>query len=147
MVHSATKYLAGHNDVLGGAVRAQASLISLLRDARGELGGICDPHAAALIGRGLKTLALRVARQNATGLALAEALEKHPAVERVFYPGLRSHPDAELAHAQMHGFGGVVSFVVRGGRAAASRVVDGSNSRQSPRASAASRHWSNSRPS
>ncbi|MFS8071797.1 MAG: trans-sulfuration enzyme family protein, partial [Byssovorax sp.] len=81
VIHSATKYLGGHNDVLGGTVAGSAALISLLRDLRGVLGGVVDPHAAAMIGRGMKTLALRVARQNATALAVASALEGHPAVE------------------------------------------------------------------
>src|SRR6185295_13024482 len=100
------------------------ALISLLRELRGVLGGIADPHAAALIGRGMKTLALRVDRQNATGLAVARALERHPAVERVHYPLLESHPDHAIARAQMRGGGGVVSFEVRGGRAAAAKVID-----------------------
>lgn len=125
VIHSASKYLSGHNDVLGGSVSGSSSLISLIRETRSVLGGIMDPHAAALIGRGMKTLALRVERQNATALAVARALEAHPAVERVFYPGLPSHPDHAIAAEQMRGFGGVVSFIVRGGRAAASRVVDG----------------------
>jgi cystathionine gamma-synthase len=125
VIQSASKYLSGHNDVLGGAVSGSSSLVSLVRDLRSVLGGVCDPHAAALIGRGMKTLALRVERQNATGLAVARALEAHPAVESVYYPGLESHPDHRIASAQMRGFGGVVSFVVRGGREAASRVVDG----------------------
>jgi cystathionine gamma-synthase len=125
VIHSATKYLGGHNDVLGGTVAGSASLISLLRDLRGVLGGVVDPHAAAMIGRGMKTLALRVARQNATALAAASALEGHPAVERVYYPLLASHPDHAVARAQLRGGGGVVSFVVKGGRAAARRVVDG----------------------
>jgi cystathionine gamma-synthase len=123
-IHSATKYLGGHNDVLGGTVSGSSSLVSLVRDARGVLGGVIDPHAASLIGRGIKTLGLRVDRHNATGLAVARALETHGAVERVFYPGLASHPDHGVAAAQMKGFGGVVSFVVRGGRAAASAVID-----------------------
>ncbi len=125
VIHSATKYLGGHNDVLGGTVAGSAALISLLRDLRGVLGGVVDPHAAAMIGRGMKTLALRVARQNATALAAASALEGHPAVERVYYPLLASHPDHAVARAQLRGGGGVVSFVVKGGRAAARRVVDG----------------------
>lgn len=124
VAHSATKYLAGHNDVLAGAVAGRAPLVSLVRDHRGIFGGVCDPHAAMLVGRGMKTLALRVARQNETALAVARALEGHAAIERVFYPGLASHPDHVLACAQMRGFGGVVSFVVKGGRAAASRFVD-----------------------
>jgi cystathionine gamma-synthase len=84
VVHSATKYLAGHNDVLGGIVTGPSHLISLMRDGRSVFGSVLDPHAAFLIARGLKTLALRVARQNATALALAQALEGHPKIERVF---------------------------------------------------------------
>jgi cystathionine gamma-synthase len=124
VIHSGTKYLGGHNDVLAGTVAGSASLVSLVRDARGMLGGVIDPHAAALVGRGLKTLALRVARQNATAIAVARALEAHASVERVYYPGLASHPDHRVAAEQMAGFGGVVSFVVRGGREGAARVVD-----------------------
>lgn len=124
VLHSATKYLGGHNDVLGGTVSGSAALISLVRELRSVLGGVADPHAAALIGRGMKTLALRVERQNQTGLAVARALEEHPAVERVYYPLLPSHPDHAVASAQLRGGGGVVSFVVKGGRAAAGRAVD-----------------------
>jgi cystathionine gamma-synthase len=124
VVHSATKYLAGHNDVLAGVVCGPSGLVSLVRDLRGVLGTVCDPHAAFLVGRGLKTLALRVERQNATALALARRLEAHPRVERVFYPGLPSHPSHAIARSQMHGFGGVVSFVVKGGLDGARHVVD-----------------------
>jgi cystathionine gamma-synthase len=123
--HSATKYLGGHNDVLGGVACGPSHLVSLLRDARGVLGGVLDPHAAFLIARGLKTLALRVERQNHTALELARQLEKHPKVARVFYPLLESHPSYAIAREQMTGGGGVVSFIVKGDRAAASRVVDG----------------------
>jgi cystathionine gamma-synthase len=125
VVHSATKYLSGHNDVLGGVVAGPSHLVSLLRESRGVTGCVLDPHAAFLIARGLKTLGLRVERQNASGLCIAEQLEKHPKVERVFYPGLSSHPSHTVAARQMGGFGGVISFTVKGGRAAASRVVDG----------------------
>jgi cystathionine gamma-synthase len=124
VIHSATKYLGGHNDVLGGTVAGSSSLVSLIREQRGVLGGVADPHAAMLIGRGMKTLALRVARQNETALAVARALEHHPAVEQVFHPFLESHPDHAVARAQMRGGGGVVSFVVRGGREAAKHAVD-----------------------
>ena len=124
VVHSATKYLAGHNDVLAGVVCGPSGLVSLVRDLRGILGAVCDPHAAFLVGRGLKTLALRVQRQNATAQAVAEMLVKQPGVERVFYPGLASHPTHAVARAQMNGYGGVVSFVVKGGLEAGSRVVD-----------------------
>ena len=85
---------------------------------------MCDPHAAFLVERGVKTLALRVQKQNATGLAVARFLEGHARVARVFYPGLPSHPDHAIASKQMSGFGGVVSFVVKGGLDAASGVVD-----------------------
>lgn len=124
VVHSATKYFSGHNDVLGGVVAGPPHIISLLREARDVMGATLDAHAAFLIARGMKTLALRVRQQNQTAQAVAEALAKHPLVERVFYPGLPSHPSHDIARAQMDGFGGVVSFVVQGGRAAASRVVD-----------------------
>ncbi len=124
VVHSATKYLGGHHDVLGGVVCGTNALCSLIRELRGVLGNVCDPHAAFLIGRGLKTLALRVEKQNATTLAIAKWLEGREEIERVFYPGLPSHPDHALATAQMTGFGGVVSFVVRGGLEGARRVVD-----------------------
>jgi cystathionine gamma-synthase len=125
VIQSATKYLAGHNDVLGGTASGSASLVSLVRDVRDVTGGICDPHAAALIGRGMKTLAVRFDRQSATALAVAQALERQPSVERVYYPLLSSHPDHVLARQLLRAGGGVVSFVVSGGRTAASRVVDG----------------------
>ena len=124
VVHSATKYLSGHNDVLGGVVAGPSHLISLLRETRGVVGSVLDPHAAFLIMRGLKTLALRVQRQNHSALELARVLERHPKVERVHYPWLETHPSFAVASSQMRGGGAVVSFVVRGGRAAASRVVD-----------------------
>lgn len=124
VAHSATKYLAGHNDVLGGTVAGSSALVSLIRELRSEMGPVADPHAAGLIGRGMKTLALRVARQNETALAAARALEGHPEVERVYYPLLASHPDHDVASRLLRGGGGVVSFVVRGGREAAARVVD-----------------------
>jgi cystathionine gamma-synthase len=125
VVHSATKYLAGHNDVLAGVVCGPSGLVSMVRDLRGVLGSVCDPHAAFLVGRGIKTLALRVEKQNATALAVAQWLENHSRVERVFYPGLPSHASHSIARAQMRGFGGVVSFIVKGGLHAASRFIDG----------------------
>jgi cystathionine gamma-synthase len=124
VLHSATKYLGGHNDLLAGVVAGPAPLLSLVREQRDVLGGVLDPHAAYLLVRGLKTLALRVGRQNQTAQLLAERLESHPRVTRVHYPGLPSHPDHALAKATMSGFGGVVSFEVAGGLDGASRVVD-----------------------
>lgn len=125
VVHSATKYLAGHNDVLGGLVAGSSHLISLFRESRGVLGAVLDPHAAFLIARGMKTLSLRVERQNATATKLAQRLEAHPKVNKAYYPALESHPSHQIFKTQMRGAGGVVSFIVEGGQDAAARVVDG----------------------
>jgi cystathionine gamma-synthase len=124
VVHSATKYLAGHNDVLAGVAAGGAALVSLVRDLRHVFGAVLDPHAAYLVTRGLKTLGLRVAQQNKTALALAEHLERHPKIKQVWYPGLVSHPHHALAKRFMSGFGGVVTFEVVGDLAAGSRLVD-----------------------
>ncbi|HYV66260.1 MAG TPA: aminotransferase class I/II-fold pyridoxal phosphate-dependent enzyme [Myxococcales bacterium] len=123
-LQSCTKYLAGHNDVLAGAISGRAPLIAAIRDLRGVLGGNLDPHAAYLLVRGIKTLALRVERQNQTALQVAQWLESQRQVRRVFYPGLPSHPDHKVAREQMKGFGGVVSFLLEGGLREASRFVD-----------------------
>ncbi len=114
VLHSATKYLAGHNDVLAGALAGRADLVAAVRAMHNVLGGTLDPHAAYLLLRGMKTLDLRVRRQNATALEMARRLEAHPKIARVHYPGLPSHPDYEIAARQMDGFGGVVSFEVDG---------------------------------
>jgi len=124
VVHSATKYLGGHHDLLAGVVAGRKDRIAALRDARGVLGGIVDPQSAYLLERGLKTLGLRVAQQNATAMRVAEYLAAHPKIERVWYPGLPSHPDHEIAKKQMSGFGGVVSFTVRGTLEETSRFID-----------------------
>jgi cystathionine gamma-synthase len=124
VVHSATKYMGGHHDLLAGVVAGARPRVAALRDARGVLGGIVDPQAAYLLERGLKTLALRVRQQNETALEIARWLERHPRIERVWYPGLASHPDHEIARKQMSGFGGVVSFEVRGKLEDASRFID-----------------------
>jgi cystathionine gamma-synthase len=124
VVHSATKYLSGHNDLLAGVVVGKAGLIESLRQSLGMLGAVVDPHNAALLARGVKTLGLRVERQNATAQAVAEFLEAHPRVRRVWYPGLPSHPDHPVARQQMLGFGGVVSFEIDGGLEATSRFID-----------------------
>ena len=122
--HSATKYLGGHNDLLAGAVVGSRALLGRIAAARGVLGGVGGPHDAYLLLRGMKTLALRVQRQNETALRMATFLEKHPAVQRVYYPGLPSHPDHEVARRQLAGFGGVVSFEVDGDLEATGRFVD-----------------------
>ncbi len=124
VVHSCTKYLAGHNDLLAGVVIGKPGIIGALREAQGMLGGICDPHGAYLLLRGLKTFSLRMERHNANGLAVARFLAAHPRIERVHYPGLESHPDHEVATAQMLGFGGVVSFEVAGDLEATARMID-----------------------
>jgi cystathionine gamma-synthase len=122
VIHSATKYLGGHNDLLAGSISGKAGLISAIRDFRGVIGSVLAPEPAYLLLRGMKTLPLRIARQNTTALLIAHLLERHPKVERVFYPGLSSHPDHAVAKRQMRGFGGVVSFIVRGD--GARRMVD-----------------------
>ena len=124
VLHAGTKYLGGHNDLLAGAVCGDAGLVGAIRDLRGMLGGVLDGHSAYLLHRGLKTLALRVERQNASALRIAGFLEGHPEIERVFYPGLASHPDHAVAREQMRGFGGVVSFLVRGDLDRTSRFID-----------------------
>ncbi|HEX2908408.1 MAG TPA: PLP-dependent aspartate aminotransferase family protein [Phototrophicaceae bacterium] len=124
VLHSATKYLSGHNDLLAGVVVGRADRIKALRDARGVLGGVVDPQNAYLLERGVKTLAVRVKQQNHTALAVAHFLEAHPAIERVWYPGLASHPDHTVAAAQMEGYGGVVSFEVAGDLKVTSRFID-----------------------
>ena len=110
VIHSATKYLGGHNDLLAGAVLGSAERVAPVRAAVSVLGGVLDPHAAYLLLRGLKTLALRVQRHNENGLRLARWLEAHDRVRRVWYPGLESHPDHVVAKRSMRGFGGVVTF-------------------------------------
>ena len=124
VVHSTTKYLAGHNDVLGGVVLGKTPLVDAIREQVGVLGPVLDPHNAYLLLRGLKTLALRIERQNATALRLARTLEAHPAVGRVWYPLLESHPDAVHATRLLRGGGGVVSFELRDGLEFGSRFVD-----------------------
>ncbi len=114
VIHSATKYLGGHNDLLAGTVIGPAMVLAPVERARGILGGISNPNDAYLLIRGLKTLELRVARQNENGMKIAKYLEAHPLIARVFYPGLSSHPDNGTARRLMKGFGGVVSFELRG---------------------------------
>ncbi len=123
-VHSLTKYASGAGDVMGGAVIASGDIIRSLRADFGVLGGVLDPHAAFLIQRGLKTYFVRYRAQSAAAQRIAELLAGHPAVERVHYPGLASHPQHALARAQMQDFGTIVAFDLRGGAEAAARFVD-----------------------
>jgi cystathionine gamma-synthase len=124
VMHSATKYLGGHNDLLAGAVLGSRDLVSGVRALQATTGATPDPFAAYLLVRGLKTFALRMERQNTNAQALAEFLAAHPRVAAVHYAGLPTHPAHDVARKQMRGFGGVVSFEVRGDLDAASRVVD-----------------------
>jgi len=124
VLHSATKYLGGHNDLLAGTVTGSKEIVEPIRKALGVLGGIIDSHAAWLLLRGLKTLALRMERHNANGMALASFLEAHPKVRQVWYPGLESHPDHEVAVRSMSGYGGVVSFEIETDLDGAVRFID-----------------------
>jgi len=124
VLHSATKYLGGHNDLLAGVIIGKADRILALRQAQGVLGSVLAPQNAFLLERGLKTLALRVQKHNENGLALACYLESHPKIERVWYPGLESFPDYALARKQMKGFGGVVSFTVNGDYETTKQFID-----------------------
>jgi cystathionine beta-lyase/cystathionine gamma-synthase len=114
VLHSATKYLNGHADVIAGAAAGSKDAIQKIKMTRRILGGTLDPHAAYLILRGIKTLALRVERNNRNAQILAEYLSKHGRVSKVNYPGLKTHPQHELAKEQMTGFGGVLSFEIKG---------------------------------
>jgi len=113
-MQSATKYLNGHSDVTGGVVTGAASLVAPIEKARRMVGTVMDPHPAYALGRGLKTLPLRVARHNANALAVAEFLAHDRRVSQVYYPGLPSHPDHAIAKCQMSGFGGMVCFDLDG---------------------------------
>ncbi len=112
VLHSATKYLGGHSDLAAGVVAGPSAFLSPIRTTCKMLGGMLDPHACFLLHRSLKTLGVRVRQQNETAHALAEALEAHPAVETVLYPGLPSHPDHERARNLLSGYGGMVSFTL-----------------------------------
>ena len=124
VMHSATKYLNGHSDVTAGALVGSRTLIDRLRRARTLFGGVLEPASAYALARGLKTLGVRVARQNATALRLAEWGERDARIARVHYPGLASHPDQAIARRQMSGFGGMVTIDVAGGYDAACRTFD-----------------------
>ncbi len=124
VIHSATKYLGGHNDLLAGVIIGRPGIISALRDSQGITGGICDPHSAYLLLRGLKTFALRMERHNRNGLAVAHFLHNHPRIARVHYPALPDHPDHLIAMEQMRGWGGVVAFELDADMSATSRFID-----------------------
>lgn len=123
-VHSATKYLNGHSDLVAGAVLGRADLVSRARMRLQQHGAALDPHACFLLARGLRTLALRVRRQSGTAGRLAEALSAHPGVEVVHYPGLPDHPGHGRARELFDGFGGMLSFEPAGGLPVARRLLD-----------------------
>jgi len=123
-MQSCTKYLNGHSDVTGGALSGARELLAPMGKLRRLLGGVMDPLPAFALGRGMKTMPLRVAQHNANALTVAQFLEGHPKVERVYYPGLASHPDHAIARRQMTGFGGVVTIDVKGGKEAAFKAFD-----------------------
>ena len=124
VIHSVTKYLAGHNDLLAGCVTGSFDITTALRQSQGILGAVVDPHCAYLILRGLKTLGLRMRQHNGSALRIARYLEDHPKIRRVWYPGLKSHPDHEVATRTMSGFGGVISFEVEADGPMTSRFID-----------------------
>ena len=125
VVHSVTKGLAGHSDLLGGVALGSAKFIAPVRQMVIFLGGCMDPEVAFLLIRGVKTLGIRIERQCETALRVAKFLEKHPRVEKVHYPGLQSHRDHSLARKQMRGFGSMLAFDLKGGLPAARKFCDG----------------------
>jgi len=124
VVHSATKALAGHSDVIAGAVAGSKEWMKRIQHMVIYLGGSMDPGAAYLLIRGMKTLGVRVERQCANAMTVAKFLDKHPKVARVHYPGLASHPDHKLAKKQMRGFGTMLAFDLKGGLPAARKFCD-----------------------
>jgi len=123
VIHSATKYLGGHSDIVAGVVAGSDALVRGAVGMSRLYGPAIDPHSAWLLDRGLRTLEIRMQRHNANGIAVAEWLTGQEQVERVVYPGLASHPDHAVATQIMSGFGGMVAFVLRGGGPAADRFV------------------------
>jgi cystathionine beta-lyase/cystathionine gamma-synthase len=124
VVHSATKYLGGHSDLVAGVLVGKEKIIDQTVQVMKILGGCLDPLGGFLLLRGLKTLAIRVPKQNENGRKVAEFMSKHPKVKRVFYPGLKTHPQYNLAKSQMKGFGGMVCFELKGGEKDAIKLVD-----------------------
>ncbi len=124
VIHSATKYLGGHNDLLAGVVLGKHALLEDLNKLQRMVGATAGPLTCFLLERGLKTFSLRMKHHNEAGLQIARFLEKHPKIEKVWYPGLKSHPDHRIAKAQMQGAGSVISFLVKGNNRATCRFID-----------------------
>ena len=124
VIHSGTKYLAGHNDILAGVLLGKQELVNKVRELHKSMGGVIDPHCCYLLLRGLKTFPLRVKTQNESSLKIAEYLDKHPKIEHAYYPFLKSHAHYDIARTQMKGGGGVVTFTIKGDLDAAKRFMD-----------------------
>jgi cystathionine gamma-synthase len=124
VIHSATKYLGGHNDLLAGVTLGNYKRLDDLNKLQRMIGSIAGPLTCFLLERGLKTFGLRMEQHNRAGLEIAKFLEAHPKIEKVWYPGLKSHPDYRLAKKQMRGFGSVISFLVKGDDQATRRFID-----------------------
>ena len=124
VIHSGTKYLGGHHDLLSGVVIGRKKLVDPIRDHVNLMGTVTDPQNAYLLLRGLKTLGLRVRHQNQAAQQMAEYLLTQPLVDEVYYPGLANHPDHNIAKRQMNGFGGVVSFTLKKGLEDTARFLD-----------------------
>jgi len=123
-LHSCTKYLNGHSDIVAGAVIGRRDLVERITHKLNHLGGCLDPHACFLLHRGIKTLAVRVRYQNESASKIARFLESHPAVKKVNYPGLESHPSHDQASRLFDGYGGMLSFEIEGGIEAAERFIE-----------------------
>jgi cystathionine gamma-synthase len=124
VIHSATKYLGGHSDLTGGVVAGSHSMLAPLKIWRKNLGQCMSPETAHLLARSLSTLEIRVKQQNSSALRVAKTLQKHPAIEQVYYPGLVNFRGHSIASRQMSGFGGMLSITIKGGAVAAIRVID-----------------------
>jgi cystathionine gamma-synthase len=124
VLQSCTKYLAGHNDILAGAVLGKTALVDKIRNLHKSMGGLIDPHCCYLLLRGLKTFPLRVKKQNESALEIARYLESHPRIKKVYYPFLENHPHYKVAKEQMSGGGGVVTFDIKGNLKDAKRFLD-----------------------
>ncbi len=124
IIHSATKYLGGHNDLLAGVALGKSSLLDDLYRTQRMIGSIAEPFTCFLLERGLKTFAIRMEHHNKAGLKIAQMLESHRGIEKVWYPGLKSHPDYKKAVRQMKGFGSVITFLLKGGDSETAQFID-----------------------
>ena len=124
VIHSATKYLGGHNDLLAGVTLGSHKQLEDLNKLQRMIGSMAGPLSCFLLERGLKTFPLRMEHHNRAGQLVAEALEKHPKIEKVWYPGLKSHPDHAVAKKQLHGYGSVISFLVKGDGRQTQKFID-----------------------